>query len=238
MVDYLALYHLSHYDHRSQVNFHHNTLSKCEFKALFLAFLCAHSGRQQLWKVWMLQIPITLPKNAGVMHKCQYTSTNSLSFYRSCYKTYQKVKVIFWLKNAESWHHWCYKEKWMASITALRVFIKNQVLFFQEQPFIEWWVLLVFQGLWSKASYQSNLFNIWRSAYLTGQVAINDYNCRNSTFEQRFYQITHIWKKAKKNSDWREGKSYLKNGMRRCAIIQKLCDFMCTSAWWPKLPSE
>lgn len=132
-------------------------------------------------------------------------------------------KGIFWFKNTKSWHHWCYKEKWKVSLTALRFYVKKQVLFFQEQPFMVWWVLLVFQGLWSKASYQSNLFNIWRSAYLIGQVAKSDYNCRNSTFEQGFYQITHIWKKAKKNNDWREWKSFLKNGMKRCGIIQKLC---------------
>lgn len=124
------------------------------------------------------------------------------------------------------------------SITALRFCIKNQVLFFQEQSFMEWLVLLVFQGLWSKASYQSDLFNIWRSAYLAGQVAKSDYNCRNFTFEQGFYQITHIWKKVKKNSDWREWKSCLKNGMKSCGIIQKLCELLCTSARWAKLPSE
>lgn len=37
--------------------------------------------------------------------------------------------MIFWLKNAESWHHWCYKEKWKAFITALRVCIKIRSYF-------------------------------------------------------------------------------------------------------------
>lgn len=150
-----------------------------------------------------------------------------------------RLKGDFGLK-MQSWHHWCYKEKQKVSITALRFCTKNQVLFFQEQPFMEWWVLMVFKDNRVKLRISPISLIFGDQFILLGSdyCAKSDYNCRNSTFEQGFYQITHIWKKAKKNSDWREWKSCLKNGMESCGIIQKLCELMCTSARWPKLPSE
>lgn len=46
-----------------------------------------------------------------------------------------------------------------------------------------------------------------------------------TTFELGIYQITHIWKKAKKNSDLVRVEIMPKNGMKRCEIIiQRLCE--------------